>query len=639
MSDYSPPTFDSPNFNTSLFLTDGGGYLTLSNGDSRYLRLAGGTISGLTTFLAGANVNGALNCTQLNTNLTSSGLSWQSIAGTSTIALNHTFSGTALLGSTTNTSFGFLTNNIERMRILNNGNFGIGTSSASYKLDVNGDINTNTALRINRITDGRVFDSTNGSSNVALYHFNNGDAYLGTTTANNLVFQTQNTARMTIDSSGAIGGISSLSTTSLIVNGVSITSSDLAYLSGITQGTVTASKAVVVDSNKDIAGLNIIRSNGIAITPTNYNLTVPNIPGCLWRTDSTRLCAFREIDTNNWSWGYSGGGVWNDIIVMSNSTYRITVNGDLNYTGSLRSSGTVVLDSSRNLTAADITATGITATTSITAPLANIRDNAQAHNTRIEYLSLGRSSSGSDHGAWSFMNYYSSSTQGDSNYITFGPRLRTGLTTGWGFCMSQNGNCSFQDKNSNGGAGGFKTQANIVGTVDIQGGITRTIGAGHGYLQANSGSPSAYNASSVSTRIGLWVENAIWCGDKVYASSDIRLKRDIKTIPLDEAKKLLNINAVSYRWQKDIDDRFLPDIGFIAQDLLENKLDKIVSFCPSSDKEKFPLGYSYGLEYQKVCVYQNELIKDLYVQIEALKKAIETILTYNPLKKHIDKST
>ena len=138
---------------------------TRTTADKLYLSIGGGTISGLTTFLAGANINGALNCTQLNTNLTSSGLSWQSIAGTSTIALNHTLNGTALLGSITNSAFGFLTNNIERARILNNGNFGIGTSSASYKLDVAGDINSNTTLRVNRSTDGRTFDSTNGSSN------------------------------------------------------------------------------------------------------------------------------------------------------------------------------------------------------------------------------------------------------------------------------------------------------------------------------------------------------------------------------------------------------------------------------------------------------------------------------------------
>lgn len=391
-------------------------------------------------------------------------------------------------------------------------------------------------------------------------------------------------------------------------------------LTSITPGTATPSKALIADSNKNISGLNIISSNGIVLTPTTYNLSGPVIDGCLWRSNSSRISAFREIDTNNFSWGFIGGGSFNDVLIMSNSTTKITINGDFNLYGQLRSSGTVVLDSSQNLTVNDITATDITATTSITSPLAHIRNDAQTHNTRIEYLSLGRSSSGSDHGAWSLSNYYSSSTQGDSNYITFGPKLRTGLTTGWGMVMTQNGNVSFQDKNTNSGAGGFKIQANIVGTVDIMGGITRTIGAGHGYLQANSGSPAAYNASSVSTRISLYVENAIWTADKVYASSDIRLKRDIEPIPLDDSKKLLNVNAVSYRWKKDKFDNFTKSIGLIAQDVIENGLDNLVSYCPNDDKENFPLGYNYGIEYSRVPIYLLELIKDLYKQIDELKK-------------------
>lgn len=627
------------------------GYLsslsTIGNVDAASFSLSGASIdlsaiSGVTAGIAAAskalivdssrditNINALTATGKITINSTVGGTMFSSIAGTSTIDLVHSLNGTALLGSTTSSAFGFRTAGVERVRILSNGNVGISTSSAAYKLDVNGDINTNVALRINRITDGRVFDSTNGSSNMVIYHFNNGDSYLGTTTSNNLVFQTQNTARMTIDSLGAISGISSLSTTSLIVNGISVSSSDLAYLSGITPGTVTASKAVVVDSNKDIAGLGTIRSNSIAITPTNYTLTVPNIPGCLWRTDSTRLCAFREIDSNNWSWGYSGGGVWNDILVMSNSTYRMSINGDLNYTGSLRSAGTILLDSSRNLTVNDITAAyisaaNITATTSIVSPIAHIRDNFQTSGTRVEYLSLGRSSSGSDHGSWSFMNYYQTTTQSDGNYFTLGPRLRTGLTTGWGMCMTQNGNVSFQDKNANAGAGGFKIQANIVGTVDIQGGITRTVGAGHGYLQANSGSPAAYNASSVSTRIGLWVENSIWCGSTVYSSSDIRLKRDIEPIPLDEAKKLLNVQAVSYRWKKDTEDN-MPEIGCIAQDLLEAGLAPLVSFCPNNDKENFPEGYQLGLQYSRLPIYMLELIKDLYEKTNMQQKEINRL--------------
>lgn len=540
--------------------------LNLAQLDTRYLRISGGTISG------NININGTLSISGSPVDLS---------------LISSVVAGTPVASKVLSLD---------------------ASSNINGNITVIGDINTSTILRVQRTSNGQTFNSTNGTSSCVLYHFLNADCYLGTTTNNSLVFQTHNTARMIINgSTGAVSGISSLSTTSLILNGVSVSSADLAYLSGIIAGSTTASKAIVVDSNKDISGLNIINSNGIALTPTTYTLTSPNIPGCLWRSNSGRLCAFREIDTNNWSLGYSGGGVWNDILVMSNSTYRITVNGDLNYTGSLRSSGTVVLDSSRNLTCNS----------------ASVRNNSQTSGTRVEYLSIGRET-GTDYGAWSFQSYYQSSTSQQANYCTFTPSLKTSLSSGYGICFNQSGQVSFQDVNANSGAGGIKTASNIVACVDIGGGITRTIGAGHGYLQANSSDPADYNGSSVSSRISLWVENAIWCGDKVYASSDNRLKRNIKSISLDEAKKMLNINAFSYRWKKDTEDH-MEDIGFVAQDFLENKLDKLVSFCPSSDKERFPLGYSYGLEYQKVCVYQNELIKDLYKQIEELKKKIKLV--------------
>ncbi len=55
--DYSPPSYNSPSFNTSLFLTDGGGYLTLLEGDGRYLRLSGGNVRGMTYFNSGLTIN------------------------------------------------------------------------------------------------------------------------------------------------------------------------------------------------------------------------------------------------------------------------------------------------------------------------------------------------------------------------------------------------------------------------------------------------------------------------------------------------------------------------------------------------------------------------------------------------------
>lgn len=616
MSDYSPPTFDSPNFNTSLFLTDGGGYLTLLDADSRYLRLAGGTITGALTCTTGAIFNGGIT----STGLTVSG-------NTSYTATNGsiTFSGTNanILISGTN-GYMELSGNHGELNLS-------GSGSHIHLSGVNSLISLSNTAASTTSTTGAI-QCAGGAYFGANSIFNANLNVVGTLTAGSFTLSTLSLTTLSVS-------------TSITMGSVVITPTELGYIDGLTAGTVTASKAVVVDSNKDISSF-----RNVFATKFCNNVSYSSFAIDMGNTAGDRLMAVFENGTAFYGLGANASRL--QLHSASGAGIRM-------YTGSsVGATGTQIFDiDSSGL----ITCNSITLDSTITAPIANIRDNAQASGTRTEFLSLGRSSGGSDHGAWAFMNYYQTATQGDSNYITFGPRLRTGLTTGWGMVMTQNGNVSFQDKNSNSGSGGFKVQANIVGTVDIQGGITRTIGAGHGYLQANSGSPSAYNASSVSTRIGLWVENAIWCGDKVYASSDSRLKRDIKTIPIDEAKKLLNINAVSYRWQKDVDDRFLPDIGFIAQDLLENKLDKIVSFCPSSNADLFPLGYSYGLEYQKVCVYQNELIKDLYIQIEelntsiikkqqihidnlqsdieALKKAIETILTYNPLKKHIDKST
>ena len=408
---------------------------------------------------------------------------------------------------------------------------------------------------------------------------------------------------LVLDASSDISGINSISTTSLTLGGTVLSATELGYLSGITPGTVSASKALVLDGNKDISSFRNVFATRFC-TNTSYS----SFPIDLGNTAGDRLLAV--FDNGSAFYGLGANGSRLQLHSASGAGIRM-------YTGSsVGATGTQIFDIN---SAGLMTCDSITLDTALTVPLANIRDNAQASGTRTEFLGIGCSSSGSDQGAWAFMNYYQTATQGDSNYFTFGPRLKTGLTTGWGMVMTQNGNVSFQDKNANGGAGGFKIQANIVGTVDIQGGITRTVGAGNGELRANA-TPAVYNAGTVSTRIGLWVENAIWCGDKVYVSSDKRLKRDIKPIPLDEAKKLLNVDAVSYRWKKDKFDDFVPSIGLIAQDVIDNGLDKLVSYCPNDDKENFPLGYNYGIEYSRVPIYLLELVKDLYKQLDELKR-------------------
>lgn len=497
------------------------------------------------------------------------------------------------------------------------------TTLNTTSLNVSGNASytgTNSQISFSGTNGSVLVSGTNGfmelSGNHGEFRVSGSGAHIHMTGASSLI-TLSNTTASTSSTTGAIqcaGGAyfgaasifgGNLDCASLTIAGAS---ANLSYLTGITPGTVTASKAVVVDGNKDISSFrNVFATRFCTNTSySNFAIDMGNAAG-------DRILAV--FDNGSAFYGLGANGSRLQLHAASGAGVRM-------YTGSsVGATGTQIFDIN---SAGLMTCDSITLDTALTVPLANIRDNAQASGTRTEFMNLGRSSSGSDQGAWAFMNYYQTATQGDSNYFTFGPRLKTGLTTGWGMVMTQNGNVSFQDKNANAGAGGFKIQANIVGTVDIQGGITRTVGSGHGYLQANSGSPAAYNASSVSTRIGLWVENAIWCGDKVYSSSDNRLKRDIEPIPLDEAKKLLNVQAVSYRWKKDTEDN-MPEIGCIAQDLLEAGLAPLVSFCPNNDRENFPEGYQLGLQYSRLPIYMIELIKDLYAQIEELSDGQELL--------------
>lgn len=761
------------------------GSLSLADADARYFKLIGGTISGLTTFLAGVNVNG-------------------------TLSINGNAIDLSLISGVT---------------------AGTPTPNKALSLDASGNINgnlnctqlnTSSLLSCTRSTNGRSFQSVNGSSSCVLYHFNNQDAWFGTSTANNLILQTNNTARLIIDSVGNITGINSLTGTSLIATNLTGTLQTVAQPNITSIGTLTA--------------LNV---NGItSLTPTNYGSSPNNIDGCIYRTISGRIFGFRELSgSTSWAWGWAGGGSYNDYLTLYNTgTYRMTLNGNFNASGyylsgtaldfsnlSLMSgitagnasaSKALVFDSNKRITGIDrinITSSNNTATTGTTTssnfalnilstvdsngqynsqgiaflnaasdaiphgviqsirtassagdivlstrsaannlsenlrilstgalsinyganpdamlscigsssyssanyqrllrletsnvtpiqfgihlnlntaatitnatyvgnltandlhfgtntsafvalkhtgsmmviggttaissthklevlgstlitdstntytmpstPCIGILNGAHTNNSRIEYQTIGKYVNSSDYSAWTTSIYYQNVTGDTANYVTWCPSAKTSTSTGVGMVMNRNGQVSIQDSFANSGSGGLVVGGNIIAALDIYGGVTRYVSA-NGELRSNT-TPAVYNAGGGSTRISLFVQNAIWCSDKIYASSDERLKRNIEPIELNEARKLLSVQSVSYRLKKDKFDNFTKSIGFIAQDVIENGLDKLVSYVPNNDKINFPLGYNYGIEYNRVSIYLLELVKDLYKQIDELKK-------------------
>ncbi len=104
--------------NDTLYIEDGnwiylGGYL--DNTDSQTLSLSGNTLS---------LVNGG------SVDLSSYGNDWKLTGNAGTTA------GTNFLGTTDNISLSFKTNNTERMRILSDGNVGIGTTTPAHNLQI-----------------------------------------------------------------------------------------------------------------------------------------------------------------------------------------------------------------------------------------------------------------------------------------------------------------------------------------------------------------------------------------------------------------------------------------------------------------------------------------------------------------------
>ena len=206
-------------------------------------------------------------------------------------------------------------------------------------------------------------------------------------------------AATTVDINGAVDVSGNLTVGgSVVIGGNTLSSTELLFLDGITAGTVTASKALVVDSNKDIASLRNITLTGELDAGSLDVSGDVDIDGTL-ETDALSI-ASTAVSATAAELNYNDTGASVGTVVASKtvtvdankdvSSFRnITLSGELD-AGSLDVSGDADIDGTLEADAITVNgtalATVIAGTTVTTATNANHVSVADNENTNEENL-------------------------------------------------------------------------------------------------------------------------------------------------------------------------------------------------------------------------------------------------------------
>ena len=203
----------------------------------------------------------------------------------------------------------------------------------------------------------------------------------GTTTASSVLIVDANkstselrTAALYIGTSGSDTLVTSTAAELNILDGVTSTAAELNLIDGSVAGTVVASKAVVVDSNKDIASFRNVTLTGELDAATldisgnadidgTTNLDDTDIDGSLTVDGAVDINATTfdidasddiDIDTSDTTGGIAIGTANSGVPVsIGHTTSEVTVNDNMTVTGNLTVSGTTTTVNSTTVAIAD----------------------------------------------------------------------------------------------------------------------------------------------------------------------------------------------------------------------------------------------------------------------------------------------
>ena len=470
------------------------------------------------------------------------------------------------------------------------------------------------------------------------------------------------TGSLSIGGTLSVGSISlsgSLSANSLNVSGLadvgslsisgSVVGSSAAQFNYVntTAGVATASKALVLDSSKNIGTINQLTASTINVA-TNNPFTITGSSNGLnsatleitssvgWASESIGINSASSATYSNFLFYHNNLYHGHTFSLSANNTqtaaqgrYMIRSNGsalsittrgssyassDLflhNNVGTVSCGSNVLINSNHRFQCFGSLYIGSTAGTNTN--LANepslLIENPAHVNTGAgsglkTYIRIGQTDSANSEWRINTFRTLVSATnylqiQGTNNIYGISVGAAGGLTVN-----GAGGTGAFID------AGGSTAQ---LGTLHVNGSLSRTVPSGWSLTPTGTAS-----IAGGTVPISIYSGSNIWIVGNVYTTSDERLKTNIEDIELIEAKKLLKVRTVRYNWKSDSNNE-KKQVGLIAQDLLKHKLDEFVGVVPNNELED---KFSLVVNYDKINMFLIELIKDLYNEVEALKAKI-----------------
>ena len=128
--------------------------------------------------------------------------------------------------------------------------------------------------------------------------------------------------------------------------------------------------------------------------------------------------------------------------------------------------------------------------------------------------------------------------------------------------------------------------------------------------------------STTSSSFGLYVSKGIYANGTVYAGSDIRIKKDIKTIEnaLDKVLKLRGVTFIKTNYAENDPQNGKTEMGVIAQEM-EKVIPEVVNYAEDIDLYSVSYGNLAGL-FIEAFKDQTEIINNLRQEVSDLKNRL-----------------